>query len=208
MTGLGNCRHAASRLSGLQPGDGMLFDLDQFKQVSDRDSHAAGDVVLCQFARYLIRALRGQDTAARYGGEEFLVVLHQAGDASVDVTERLNQGWWATNPRTTCQRRRRRPPPQRGPLHHPGPRRRRPLPGQTNRQRPGRRQLGPSLTTALGRMWPSARRLERDASKWFAERSSAACLVRGMSMITWQATGGQGTASGCKPRYAQNMGCT
>jgi diguanylate cyclase (GGDEF)-like protein len=102
LTGLGNRRHAANLLAGLQPGDGvLLFDLDQFKQVNDSDGHAAGDAVLCQFGRYLTRELRGQDTTARYGGEEFLVVLHQAGEASVDVAERLNQGWRATNPRTT-----------------------------------------------------------------------------------------------------------
>jgi diguanylate cyclase (GGDEF)-like protein len=101
LTGLGNRRHAAALLSGLKPGDGvLLFDLDRFKQVNDRDGHAAGDTVLCQFARYLTQELRGQDTA-RYGGEEFLVVLDQAGLASVNVAERLNQGWRATNPRTT-----------------------------------------------------------------------------------------------------------
>ncbi len=102
LTGLGNRRHAANLLSGLQPGDGvLLFDLDQFKQVNDSDGHAAGDMVLCQFADYLRRALRGQDTAARYGGEEFLVVLAQAGANSVDVAQRLNAGWRATSPRTT-----------------------------------------------------------------------------------------------------------
>lgn len=53
----------------------MMFDIDHFKQFNDRYGHAAGDVVLREFASLLGESIRGADVASRYGGEEFLVLL-------------------------------------------------------------------------------------------------------------------------------------
>jgi two-component system, cell cycle response regulator len=54
----------------------VLCDVDHFKQVNDRCGHAAGDVVLSQFARGIADSIRvNSDWLARYGGEEFVMVL-------------------------------------------------------------------------------------------------------------------------------------
>lgn len=50
-----------------------LADVDHFKQVNDRFSHAVGDVVLKRIARILTDGCRKTDVVARYGGEEFLL---------------------------------------------------------------------------------------------------------------------------------------
>src|ERR1044071_9641924 len=52
-----------------------LVDLDGFKGVNDRHSHADGDDVLRVIASTLRQALRGDDMVARYGGDEFVVLL-------------------------------------------------------------------------------------------------------------------------------------
>ncbi|GDY29289.1 GGDEF domain-containing protein [Gandjariella thermophila] len=52
-----------------------LVDLDHFKPVNDRGSHAVGDAVLRAVAQALRDSVRGDDTVARYGGDEFVVVL-------------------------------------------------------------------------------------------------------------------------------------
>lgn len=52
-----------------------LVDLDRFKLINDRLGHGAGDVVLANAARTLVRSVGDQGTIARWGGEEFLVVL-------------------------------------------------------------------------------------------------------------------------------------
>ncbi|MGH4019550.1 MAG: diguanylate cyclase [Pseudonocardiaceae bacterium] len=52
-----------------------LVDLDGFKNVNDRRSHAYGDEVLRAVAGAVRCSLRGEDTVARYGGDEFVVVL-------------------------------------------------------------------------------------------------------------------------------------
>ena len=50
-----------------------LADIDHFKQINDRFSHAVGDKVLRRVAEILVNRCRKTDVVARYGGEEFLL---------------------------------------------------------------------------------------------------------------------------------------
>jgi diguanylate cyclase (GGDEF)-like protein len=81
LTGLPNRRALDERLESLvaAPGDQplavALVDLDGFKGVNDRASHAEGDDVLRVVASTLRSAVRGDDMVARYGGDEFVVLL-------------------------------------------------------------------------------------------------------------------------------------
>jgi diguanylate cyclase (GGDEF)-like protein len=81
LTGLSNRRALEQRLQelvGVRAGAPLsvaMLDLDGFKQVNDRYSHAAGDDVLRAVTRTLRDALRTEDAAARYGGDEFVVLL-------------------------------------------------------------------------------------------------------------------------------------
>jgi diguanylate cyclase (GGDEF)-like protein len=69
----------------------FYLDLNGFKQINDRYGHAAGDIVLVEFARRLLAEVRPQDTAARLGGDEFVVLCEDlAGeDEALAVAERL-----------------------------------------------------------------------------------------------------------------------
>lgn len=69
----------------------MFVDLNDFKQVSDRLGHAAGDRVLEVAARRLAATLRDGDALGRIGGDEFLVICPNVESRSVglDIGERL-----------------------------------------------------------------------------------------------------------------------
>ena len=52
-----------------------MIDIDQFKRINDRYTHAVGDEVLKATVAVLRFELRLEDTVCRYGGEEFVVLL-------------------------------------------------------------------------------------------------------------------------------------
>jgi diguanylate cyclase (GGDEF)-like protein len=67
-----------------------MLDVDHFKQVNDRFSHAVGDEVLRVVARILRENTRGVDVVARYGGEEFCLILVETRvDEGAQLCERL-----------------------------------------------------------------------------------------------------------------------
>ena len=82
LTGLLNRRGLEKQLAKMdaQSAGGadaavLAFDLDNFKPVNDRYSHAAGDQVLKTIAQRLQQQCRSGDAIARVGGDEFVAVL-------------------------------------------------------------------------------------------------------------------------------------
>ncbi len=63
-----------------------LADIDHFKQINDRFSHAVGDQVLHRVAEILVNRCRKTDIVARYGGEEFLLCFP---DTNSDFAEQI-----------------------------------------------------------------------------------------------------------------------
>ncbi|MEQ9563163.1 MAG: GGDEF domain-containing protein, partial [Woeseiaceae bacterium] len=63
-----------------------LADIDHFKQINDRFSHAVGDRVLERISRILVERCRKTDVVARYGGEEFLLCFP---DTSSEFAEQI-----------------------------------------------------------------------------------------------------------------------
>jgi two-component system, cell cycle response regulator len=63
----------------------IMADLDNFKSVNDTYGHAAGDLVLKQFAEILRINTRKSNLCARIGGEEFLVILTHAERKHVEI---------------------------------------------------------------------------------------------------------------------------
>ena len=87
LTGLFNRRYADDfllkqldyRTRDRGPCAVALGDLDWFKDINDRYSHAMGDQVLQRVAGLLTANCRDSDMIARYGGEEFLICFPNTG---------------------------------------------------------------------------------------------------------------------------------
>lgn len=88
LTGLPNRRAVFQQIPSMLTAhpEGVvlaLIDIDHFKQINDSFGHAAGDLVLRDFAAFLRRATREGDLLARWGGEEFLLVFAGLPDEAV-----------------------------------------------------------------------------------------------------------------------------
>jgi diguanylate cyclase (GGDEF)-like protein len=68
-------RHLAGALRTGEPLSVAILDLDDFKQVNDRDGHGAGDALLRELTANWTLRLRQADLLGRYGGDEFVLCL-------------------------------------------------------------------------------------------------------------------------------------
>jgi diguanylate cyclase (GGDEF)-like protein len=86
LTGVLNRRAFAEDAGALlaRRGEGaalvVMVDVDDFKQVNDRNGHATGDRALCLLAENLSEAVRPHGVVGRLGGDEFAVIV--AADAA------------------------------------------------------------------------------------------------------------------------------
>lgn len=62
-----------------------VLDLDDFKDVNDRDGHAAGDQLLRKTVGRVRHVLRPMDAVGRLGGDEFGVLFAGAGEADASI---------------------------------------------------------------------------------------------------------------------------
>ena len=70
----------------------IMADIDFFKSVNDRFGHHAGDLVLQEFARCLIKGSRSYDFIGRFGGEEFVVCCPGAANQqALSIAERMRE---------------------------------------------------------------------------------------------------------------------
>lgn len=70
----------------------LLLDADHFKQVNDRDGHAAGDAILKGLVERWQNVLRSHELIGRIGGEEFCVLLPGTGlEGARSVAEQLRK---------------------------------------------------------------------------------------------------------------------
>jgi diguanylate cyclase (GGDEF)-like protein len=70
----------------------IIFDLDDFKKINDREGHLVGDRVLHEVARVTLATLRVGEDAFRLGGEEFAVLLEARKEGAEQVADRIRQG--------------------------------------------------------------------------------------------------------------------
>jgi diguanylate cyclase (GGDEF)-like protein len=95
LTSLRNRRSLDVVLEAAVPGDVVaLLDIDRFKEINDDGGHAAGDLVLIEFARLMSRSIRDQDLAIRFGGDEFLIYLPDTTlERAAAVITRIRTAW-------------------------------------------------------------------------------------------------------------------
>ncbi|VAW75657.1 diguanylate cyclase/phosphodiesterase (GGDEF & EAL domains) with PAS/PAC sensor(s) [hydrothermal vent metagenome] len=98
LTGLVNRHEFAERLNNLlSSGDRgdrehalLYLDLDQFKVINDTCGHDAGDELLRQLSRMLLRSVPTNSSLSRLGGDEFGVLLENVSmEQARDIADRL-----------------------------------------------------------------------------------------------------------------------
>jgi diguanylate cyclase (GGDEF)-like protein len=74
-----------------EPLSFAILDLDDFKEVNDRDGHGAGDDLLREITAGWSRRLRRADLLGRYGGDEFVLCLPDTDESGAwEILEQLD----------------------------------------------------------------------------------------------------------------------
>jgi diguanylate cyclase (GGDEF)-like protein len=101
LTGVGNRRACEQRLRQdisrasrtATPYTIAFFDLDQLKDINDREGHLAGDRCLTHLADGIRWHVRDGDWVARWGGDEFVLALWNAGNEGAEaICDRILTG--------------------------------------------------------------------------------------------------------------------
>ena len=75
----------------------VFLDIDHFKAINDRLSHAVGDRVLVDIARLIQDELYSGEVVGRYGGEEFVILCPETPlEAGIERAERLRRNIMGT----------------------------------------------------------------------------------------------------------------
>jgi diguanylate cyclase (GGDEF)-like protein len=71
----------------------IVFDIDHFKQINDKNGHDGGDIVLKEISGYIRQHIRTGDNLVRWGGEEFVLCLSNSSLADAGlVAEKIRTG--------------------------------------------------------------------------------------------------------------------
>ena len=63
----------------------IIFDIDHFRVVNEKNGHLGGDFVLKELAQAVSAFVRKEECFARYGGEEFAIVMPESGSKNARV---------------------------------------------------------------------------------------------------------------------------
>jgi diguanylate cyclase (GGDEF)-like protein len=84
-------RHLARATRTDEPLSFAIIDLDDFKEVNDREGHGAGDALLRDLTAGWTSRLRQADLLGRYGGDEFVLCLPATDEQGArDILQQLD----------------------------------------------------------------------------------------------------------------------
>lgn len=67
----------------------IMIDLDNFKQINDSYTHAAGDYILKEVSKIFLKNISDNDLAVRYAGDEFLIFLDKNINEGAIIAEKI-----------------------------------------------------------------------------------------------------------------------
>ncbi len=69
-----------------------MIDFDDFKAINDTYGHLAGDYILKEVSKYVLKTIRKSDDLCRYGGDEFVLLLYDCTlDEAQTILENIRQ---------------------------------------------------------------------------------------------------------------------